>query len=51
MNTRSNYIKPTLKAHGSVASLTLSTPGSDIGMMTMAMTMTMTMSMTMGMGS
>ncbi|MEZ5409726.1 MAG: hypothetical protein R2761_16985 [Acidimicrobiales bacterium] len=41
------YTKPALQTHGSVASLTLGKPGSDLGAPGMGMTMTMTMTMNM----
>lgn len=45
------YRKPQLRAHGSVASLTLMSQGSDVGMMHMhMMNMNMNMNMNMGMG-
>jgi hypothetical protein len=47
--TASEYTKPTLTAHGSVASLTLSTPGSDVNMMMVMMVMMQPMGMVMGM--
>lgn len=41
MNSRERYVKPEFHIHGSVSSLTLSTPGSDVKMMMMMRMMMM----------